>query len=64
MSISNDFKKSLHIISCNRLRTNWILDRTIKVLKRIKNRIAYEKEILVNSTKVVVLLSRNNLNFY
>ena len=30
----------------------------------MKNRIAYEKEILVNSTKVVVLLSRNNLNFY
>ena len=33
-------------------------------MKRIKNRIAYEKEILANSTKVVVLLSRNNLNFY
>ena len=30
----------------------------------MKNRMAYEKEILVNSTKAVVILSRNNLNFY
>ena len=30
----------------------------------MKNRIAYEKQKLVNSTKVVVLLCKNNLNFY
>ena len=31
--------------------------------KKNKNMVAYEKEILVNSTKVVVLLTRNNLHF-
>ena len=39
------------------LRKSFLLNSTIKVLKKIKYRIAYEKEILVNSTKVVVLLS-------
>ena len=52
------------MILCNRLGTDQTKYQSNQVSKKNKNRKAYEKEILVNLTKVVVVLSRINLNFY